>query len=127
MRSIKKVLLISAASFVTVVDAGAADLPVKAKPVEYVKICSVYGDGFYYIPGTNTCLKLGGYLRAEVDVNAAGTFTPAVGPGSTNNRDNVNNRESQTMVQRTRILWTLDTRTQTEYGTLRSYSRTGIQ
>ena len=127
MRSIKKVLLISAASFVTVVDAGAADLPVKAKPVEYVRICSVYGDGFYYIPGTNTCLKLGGYLRAEVDVNAAGTFTPAVGPGSTNNRDNVNNRESQTMVQRTRILWTLDTRTQTEYGTLRSYSRTGIQ
>src|SRR5258705_4024386 len=127
MRSIKEVLLISAASFVTVVEAGAADLPVKAKPVEYVKICSVYGDGFYYIPGTNTCLKLGGYLRAEVDVNAAGTFTPAVGPGSTNNRDNVNNRESQTMVQRTRILWTLDTRTQTEYGTLRSYSRSGIQ
>ena len=127
MTTIKKALLISAASFITVVEAGAADLPVKAKPIEYVKICSVYGDGFYYVPGTNTCLKLGGYLRAEVDVNAAGTFTPAVGPGSTNNRDNVNNRESQTMVQRTRILWTLDTRTQTEYGTLRSYSRTGIQ
>ena len=24
---------------------------------------SLYGDGFYYIPGTDTCLKLGGYLR----------------------------------------------------------------
>jgi hypothetical protein len=123
----KHVLLISAASFVTVVEAAGADLPVKAKPIEYVKICSVYGDGFYYIPGTNTCLKLGGYLRAEADVNAAGTFTPSVGPGSTNNRNNVNDRESQTMVQRTRMLWTIDARTQTEYGTLRSYARTGIQ
>src|SRR3954463_6295304 len=111
MKMVKSLLLGSAAGLVAVAGAQAADLPVKAKPVEYVKICSVYGDGFYYIPGTNTCLKLGGYLRAEVDVNAAGTFTPAVGPGSTNNRDNVNNRESQTMVQRTRILWTLDTRT----------------
>jgi Porin subfamily len=27
------------------------------------KICSLYGDGFYYIPGTDTCLKMGGYLR----------------------------------------------------------------
>jgi hypothetical protein len=38
-------------------------MPVKAQPVQYVKICSLYGDGFYYIPGTDTCLKLGGYLR----------------------------------------------------------------
>jgi porin-like protein len=22
-----------------------------------------YGDGFYYIPGTDTCLKMGGYVR----------------------------------------------------------------
>jgi hypothetical protein len=128
--TLKKALLASAASWAGLAGgmaAQAADLPVKAKPVEYVKICSVYGEGFYYVPGTDTCLKLGGYLRAEVDVNAAGTLTPAVGPGSTNNRDNINNRESQSVVERTRILWTLDTRTQTEYGTLRSYSRTGIQ
>ena len=31
---------------------------------QYVKICSLYGAGFYYIPGTDTCIKLGGYLRA---------------------------------------------------------------
>jgi Porin subfamily len=43
--------------------AQAADMPVKATPVQYVKICSLYGDGFYYIPGTDTCLKLGGYMR----------------------------------------------------------------
>ena len=42
-----------------------ADLPVKAKAVEYVKICTTYGAGFFYIPGTDTCIKLGGYLRAD--------------------------------------------------------------
>ena len=39
-----------------------------------MKICSLYGAGFYYIPGTDTCLKVGGYVRAEVNVNAGGSF-----------------------------------------------------
>ena len=51
--------------------AQAADLPVKAKPVEYVKICSLYGAGFYYIPGTDTCIRIGGHIRAEVSFNCA--------------------------------------------------------
>src|SRR5688572_31811722 len=42
----------SAAALVAVGGAQAADLPVKAKAVEYVKVCSLYGPGFYYIPGT---------------------------------------------------------------------------
>ena len=46
----------------------------KAKAVEYVKICSLYGAGFYYIPGTDTCIKLGGYLRAEVALNTNSDF-----------------------------------------------------
>jgi hypothetical protein len=49
--------------------AQAADLPVKAKAVEYVRICSLYGAGFFYIPGTDTCIKIGGYLRADVTFN----------------------------------------------------------
>ena len=49
--------------------AQAADLPVKAKAVEYVRICSLYGAGFFYIPGTDTCIKLGGYLRADITFN----------------------------------------------------------
>jgi Porin subfamily len=56
-------LLGTAAGLVAVAGAQAADMPVKAAPVQYVKICSLYGDGFYYIPGTDTCLKMGGYLR----------------------------------------------------------------
>jgi len=29
-----------------------------AEPVEYVRICDSYGSGFFYIPGTETCLRL---------------------------------------------------------------------
>jgi hypothetical protein len=48
---------------------AAADLPVKAKAVEYVKICTAYGAGFFYIPGSDTCIKIGGYMRADVTFN----------------------------------------------------------
>src|SRR6478752_4294673 len=127
MRRIQNVLLAGAASLLTVATAQAADLPLKAKPIQYVKVCSLYGAGFYFIPGTDICMKVGGYLRAEADVNAAGTLTPAVGPGSAGNRDNINNRESQSLVQRSRFLWSFDTRQQSEYGLIRTYARTGIQ
>ena len=76
----KSLLLGSAAGLVAVAGAQAADMPVKAAPVQYVKICSLYGDGFYYIPGTDTCLKLGGYLRVQAEYNAGGGGV-AVGNG----------------------------------------------
>ena len=60
MKMVKSLLLGSAAGLVAVAGAQAADLPVKAKPVQYVKICSIYGAGFFYIPGTDTCIKIGG-------------------------------------------------------------------
>jgi hypothetical protein len=63
MRRGKSLFLGTAAAFVAAAGAQAADMPVKATPVQYVKVCSLYGDGFYYIPGTDTCLKLGGYMR----------------------------------------------------------------
>ncbi|MBW0003639.1 MAG: porin, partial [Hyphomicrobiales bacterium] len=63
----KSLLLGSAAGFIAVTGAQAADLPTrKAAPVEYVRICSVYGPGFFYVPGTDTCLKIGG--KAELDL-----------------------------------------------------------
>ena len=49
----------------------------KAKAVEYVKICSLYGAGFYYMPGTDTCIKFGGYLRADVTFNGGPHGQPA--------------------------------------------------
>src|SRR5438105_15566390 len=128
MKMVKSALLSGAASLIAVAGAHGADLPVKAKPVEYVKVCSIYGTGFFYIPGTDTCIKIGGYLRFEVDANAGGTFSPAVGPGGRADQHNwAFDRTSSELITRNRMLWTYDVRTQTEYGTLRSYARTGIQ
>src|SRR6201988_3144480 len=67
MKMVKSLILGSAAGILAMGGAQAADLPVKAKAVEYVKICSLYGAGFFYIPGTDTCIKIGGYLRAELN------------------------------------------------------------
>ncbi len=75
MKMVKSLLLGSAAGLVAVAGAQAADLPVKAKPVQYVKICSLYGVGFYYIPGTDMCLKIGGWVRAEYGYGDNGSLT----------------------------------------------------
>src|SRR3979409_1798191 len=72
MKMVTSLILGSAAGLLAMGGAQAADLPVKAKAVEYVRICSLYGAGFYYIPGTDTCIKLGGYLHAEIQFNGAG-------------------------------------------------------
>src|SRR5215467_14021082 len=82
----KGLLLSRAASLVAVAGAQAADLPVKAKPVEYVKICSLYGDGFFYIPGTDTCIKIGGWVRYDQYFgNTGGSGGPFVGGGAGRN------------------------------------------
>ena len=66
--NIKSLLLGSAAALVAVTGARAADAVVIAEPepMDYVRICDTYGTGFYYIPGTETCLKISGYLRYDI-------------------------------------------------------------
>ena len=98
------------------VGAQAAELPVKAKPVEYVKACTLYGDGFYYIPGTQTCMKIGGFVRAEIKYDAIGSFEPA------NNGANAQFfRGGDVIDTRVRAGISFDAREQTAYGTLRAY------
>jgi opacity protein-like surface antigen len=65
--NIKSLLLGSAAALVAVSGARAADA-VMAEPeaVEYVRVCDAYGAGYFYIPGTETCLKIGGYVRYDM-------------------------------------------------------------
>ncbi|MDO6962328.1 porin [Rhizobium alvei] len=65
--NIKSLLLGSAAALAVVTGAQAADAVVAAEPepMEYVKVCDAYGTGFFYIPGTETCLKIGGLFRYE--------------------------------------------------------------
>src|SRR3989441_8292210 len=76
MKMVKSLLLGTAAGWVAVAGAEAADMPVKAKPVEYVKICSLYGDGFFYLPGTETCIRLGGNVQADYYYNALSNGHP---------------------------------------------------
>jgi hypothetical protein len=110
-------LLGSAAGLIAVSGAQAADLPVKAKAVEYVKICSLYGAGFYYMPGTDTCIKFGGYLRADAVLGGSGDygFQQGANAGS-------NNRLTNYSLFRARMDFNVDTRTATEYGVVRTYA-----
>jgi len=70
--NIKSLLVGSAAVFVAVSGARAADaIVVEPEPVEYVKVCDMYngGVGFFYIPGTETCLRLSGLFFSQYNVN----------------------------------------------------------
>jgi hypothetical protein len=119
MKMVKSLLLGSAAGLVAVTGAQAADLPVKAAPVQYVKICSLYGVGFYYIPGTDMCLKIGGYVRFEAAYGVNGSSTRVQG-------GDINNRWTNDLWYRVRGYITADARNQTEYGTVRGYIAVGI-
>jgi len=119
---IKSLVLGSAAGLIALSGAQAADLPVKAKAVEYVKICSLYGAGFYYIPGTDTCIKLGGYVRVDTTFNGTTYGGPAwsgdLGQG---------NRYRDYFTSRSRMALTVDTRTATEYGVVRTFGQGDFQ
>lgn len=108
----------TAASITVVTDVRAADLPVKAKAVEYVKVCSLYGAGFYYIPGTDTCVKIGGAIRLDVAFNG-GTYDTPFWQGGTGGNDLWTKNYYSS---RERINLTTDTRTASEYGVVRTYS-----
>jgi hypothetical protein len=128
MRMVKSLLLGSAAGLVAVAGAQAADLPVKAKPVEYVRVCSLYGAGFWYVPGTDTCLKIGSYIREQVEFNAGNGGVP-IGFGATDAAaaGRFTRTDTSQLSMRTRAGISVDLRTQTEYGTLRSYLEGGFQ
>jgi hypothetical protein len=117
MGLMKTLVLGSAAAFVAMPAARAADLPLKAKAVEYVKVCSLYGAGFYYIPGTDTCIKLGGYMRADTSFNAAGAYDEPAWRGAAG----LGTRDANDYIARVRQDLNIDTRTATEYGVVRTY------
>jgi len=120
MKMVKSLLLGSAAGLAAVTAGQAADLPVKAKPVEYVRICSLYGAGFYYMPGTDLCIKVGGWARAEVTEGGNGSLAWGAYNG------NYNSRVTNNLATRERAYITTDIRNQTEYGTIRAYLSVGI-
>src|ERR1700749_706162 len=87
MKMVKSLVLGSAAALVAVGGAQAADLPVKAKAVEYVRVCSLYGAGFWYIPGTDTCIKIGGYARVDTTFNGSANYGGPAWSGDSGQRN----------------------------------------
>jgi len=124
---LKNALMLGGTALVAVSSSAlAADLPSrKAAPVEYVKVCDVYGSGFFFIPGTDTCLKVGGYVRVDFDhrpvrndtvmngngVIGADTAQPGLGTAQT------------TVGFYNRAAIELDARTQTAWGTVQTVMR----
>ena len=123
MKMVKSLVLGSAAALVAVGGAQAADLPVKAKAVEYVRVCSLYGAGFWYIPGTDTCIKIGGYLRVDTTFGGGGTYGQPAWSGDSGQR----NRFFDDFNSRSRLALQVDTRTATEYGVVRTYGQMDMQ
>ena len=111
MKILKSSLLSSAATLAAIGAAHAADLPVrKAVPIEYVRVCTAYGAGFFYIPGTDTCLRVSGRARFE-------------GGYQTSYSRQYGNNIGDTSGYQGRLRINLDARTQTAYGTLRAFVR----
>src|SRR3954464_14574795 len=123
MKMVKSLILGSAAGLLAMSGAQAADLPVKAKAVEYVRICSLYGAGFWYIPGTDTCMKIGGYLRIDTTFNGSSTQDAPAWSGDPGQ----GNRYHNWFITRSRMALTVDTRTATEYGVVRTFGQGDFQ
>ncbi|ESX27066.1 porin [Mesorhizobium sp. M0757] len=118
--NIKSLLLGSAAALIAVSGARAADAVVVAEPepAEYVKICDVYGSGYFYIPGTETCLRIGGYVRYDISGGDVGSFDGA------ESRDVKDGDAQDTWRKKARFALKTWTGQETELGTLKTYTET---
>jgi len=105
---LKSLLFGSAAVIAAGTGVQAADLPV-AEPVEYVRICDAFGTGFYYIPGTDTCLRISG--RVRIEAHYVDSF----------DQDGFALRELNNFTTRARANLRLDARTQTDLGLVRAF------
>jgi hypothetical protein len=86
--------------------------------MEYVRVCDVYGTGFFYIPGTETCLRIGGYIRYDIGVGALGHQDVL---------DQLDGGDDDTYYKRARFQLRVDSRSETELGTLRTYAAINFQ
>lgn len=111
---IKSLLLGSAAAMMAVSTAQAADIIIpEPEVVEYVRVCDAAGTGFFYIPGTETCLRIHGYVRYDIGFGELNAVTSADG--------------EETWSKRARASFRVSTWSDTEYGPLRTYVETRWQ
>ncbi|MEW5422011.1 porin [Amorphus sp. 3PC139-8] len=106
--TITKFLFGAAAGVLVAGTAQAADLPIAPEPIDYVRVCDAFGAGFYYIPGTDTCLSVRGRVRAEYRYYDS-EFSDHW-------------RDYNSSMMRARGYLYMDARTNTEFGLLRAYN-----
>jgi hypothetical protein len=110
----------------SVTGAYAGDLPSrKAEPTgaNYVKVCDAQGSGFFYIPGTDTCLKIGGMVRSDtVYVPGQDLYKITSGAKAIGTAKSAVNTTGWDLRARLDI----DARTQTEYGTIQTVISTRV-
>jgi hypothetical protein len=124
MKTVKSLLLGAAAGFVALSGAQAADLPGKAAPAEYVRICDTYGAGFFFIPGSDTCLRVGGFVRADYAIYSHTSRHSSNGAGTLENLGN--GAFDNTTAFSSRVALNFDARSNTEYGLLRGFAQFSI-
>ncbi len=119
--NIKSLLIGSAAALVAVSGARAADAVVaEPEAVEYVRVCDAYGSGYFYIPGTETCLKISGYVRYDVsfgDLKGFDTDPDGAGPL-------LKDGNGDAFRKRARLSLRFTTKADTDLGTLTTYAET---
>jgi opacity protein-like surface antigen len=115
---IKSLLIGSAMAAGLTSGAQAADAIVYAdpEPMEYVRICDVYGAGFFYIPGTETCLRIGGMMRFQLNMGFSDytANTGGINVGGTSLADGYNSLA--------RFAPNFDVRSSSDWGTIRGFA-----
>lgn len=113
---IRGLLAGSAAAIATASSAYAADpiVYVEPEPMEYVRICDVYGAGFFYIPGTETCLQISGHVFYDILATTEDDLGDTPGYYGVDSDGFTKGLEARV---------NFDARSETEWGTLRSYIR----
>ncbi|MBC8717797.1 porin [Ochrobactrum sp. Marseille-Q0166] len=127
--NIKSLLLGSAAALVAASGAQAADAIVAPEPeaVEYVRVCDAYGAGYFYIPGTETCLRIHGYVRADIKGGDNVYARGGVGFNEDGTAFGIKNQNRDTYDYLTRFSLRFSTASETELGTLKTYAETRFQ
>lgn len=119
--SLKTILISSSATFLISSGAYAADAVVSPEPeaVEYVRVCDAYGAGYFYIPGTETCLKIGGYVRYDL---TGGNDVYGRGFDASSGKALAKSNKRDTYEGLARFSLKFSTTSETELGTLKTYS-----
>lgn len=121
--TLRSVIYGSIIAFTVATGAQSADTIISPEPetIEYVRVCDAYGTGYFYIPGTETCMRIGGYVRYQ----AAAGDDPYTGNRlgySTGSQATGDYEQHDTWSKLARFTLNTYTTSETELGTLKTFT-----